>query len=33
MVFGIKNQLEYWCNNKSDKMIQIIELYYNGFLE
>jgi hypothetical protein len=26
---SLKEQIDYWCNNKTDKMIEIIQLYYN----
>jgi hypothetical protein len=30
---NLKNQIEYWISNQTTKLIEIIELYYNGFLE
>jgi hypothetical protein len=28
---NLKNQLDYWVNNNTNKTIEIIELYYDGF--
>jgi len=28
---SLKDQIEYWISNKTDKMIEIIQLYYDGF--
>jgi hypothetical protein len=30
---ALKSQIEYWCNeeNKTEKTIEIVQLYYDGF--
>jgi len=28
---SLKEQIDYWINNKTDKLIETIQLYYNGF--
>ena len=28
---SLKDQIDYWITNKTDKMIEIIQLYYDGF--